>query len=55
MQFAGFRSVVRTIEAVDGARTDKVMFIFYENVVDASGHLDLCSRSIRVTQNNASR
>ena len=40
MQFAGFRSVVGTMWAVDDAHTEKITSMFYENMVDASGHLD---------------
>ena len=40
MQFAGFRSVIGTMWAVDDAETNKVTSVFYKHVVDESGRLD---------------
>ncbi|KAH0833940.1 TPR-like protein, partial [Lanmaoa asiatica] len=40
MQFAGFRSVIGTMWAVDDAHTDKITSMFYDNMIDASGHPD---------------
>ena len=40
MQFAGFRSVIGTMWAVDDAHTDEITSRFYENMVDESGRLD---------------
>ena len=40
MQFAGFRSVIGTMWAVDDAETNKVTSMFYKHVVDESGRLD---------------
>ncbi|KAG8218942.1 hypothetical protein J3R82DRAFT_4650 [Butyriboletus roseoflavus] len=40
MQFAGFRSVIGTMWAVDDAQTNKITSVFYDNMMDESGHLD---------------
>ena len=40
MQFAGFRSVIGTMWAVDDAETNKITSVFYDNMIDASGRLD---------------
>ena len=40
MQFAGFRSVIGTMWAVDDEHTNSVTSVFYEHMVDESGHLD---------------
>ena len=40
MQFAGFRSVIGTMWAVDDAETNKITSMFYDNMKDASGCLD---------------
>ncbi|KAF8122961.1 TPR-like protein [Boletus edulis] len=40
MQFAGFRSVIGTMWAVDDAETDKITSTFYKHMVDESGCLD---------------
>jgi CHAT domain-containing protein/tetratricopeptide (TPR) repeat protein len=40
MQFAGFRSVIGTMWAVDDGETNKITSIFYQHMVDASGRLD---------------
>ena len=40
MQFAGFRSVIGTMWAVDDAQTNKITSLFYENMKDESGCLD---------------
>jgi len=40
MQFAGFRSVIGTMWAVDDAYVNKIVSKFYENLVDGSGHLN---------------
>ena len=40
MQFAGFRSVIGTMWAVDDAHTNKVTSAFYKHMVDESGRLD---------------
>ena len=40
MQFAGFRSVVGTMWAVDDAATEKITLAFYQHMVDESGRLD---------------
>ena len=40
MQFAGFRSVIGTMWAVDDGETNKITSTFYKHMVDESGHLD---------------
>ena len=40
MQFAGFRSVIGTMWAVDDAQTNKITSIFYDNMKNESGCLD---------------
>ena len=40
MQFAGFRSVIGTMWAVNDEHTNKVTSTFYGHVVDESGRLD---------------
>ncbi|KAI9569320.1 hypothetical protein HD554DRAFT_2038263 [Boletus coccyginus] len=40
MQFAGFRSVIGTMWAVDDGETNKITSIFYKYMVDESGRLD---------------
>ena len=40
MQFAGFRSVIGTMWAVDDAETNKITSVFYTHMVDESGRLD---------------
>jgi len=40
MQFAGFRSVIGTMWAVDDAHTNKITSKFYEYMLDESGRLD---------------
>ncbi|KAI9567944.1 TPR-like protein [Boletus coccyginus] len=40
MQFAGFRSVIGTMWAVDDGETNKITSTFYRYMVDESGHLD---------------
>ncbi|KAF8132848.1 TPR-like protein [Boletus edulis] len=40
MQFAGFRSVIGTMWAVDDAETNKITSTFYKHMVDESGCLD---------------
>ena len=40
MQFAGFRSVIGTMWAVDDGETNKITSVFYDNMVDESGRLD---------------
>ena len=40
MQFAGFRSVIGTMWAVDDAHTTEIASKFYDNMVDESGRLD---------------
>jgi CHAT domain-containing protein/tetratricopeptide (TPR) repeat protein len=40
MQFAGFRSVIGTMWAVDDGATNKITSTFYKHVVDESGRLD---------------
>ena len=40
MQFAGFRSVIGTMWAVDDGETDKITSTFYKHMVDESGRLD---------------
>ena len=40
MQFAGFRSVIGTMWAVDDEETDKITSTFYKHMVDESGRLD---------------
>jgi CHAT domain-containing protein/tetratricopeptide (TPR) repeat protein len=40
MQFAGFRSVIGTMWAVDDGETNKITSTFYKQMVDESGRLD---------------
>ena len=40
MQFAGFRSVIGTMWAVDDGETNKITLTFYKHMVDGSGRLD---------------
>ncbi|KAI9460424.1 TPR-like protein [Boletus coccyginus] len=40
MQFAGFRSVIGTMWAVDDGETNEVTSTFYKHIVDESGRLD---------------
>ena len=40
MQFAGFRSVIGTMWAVDDGETNKIISPFYKHMVDESGRLD---------------
>ena len=40
MQFAGFRSVIGTMWAVDDDETNKITSTFYKHMVDESGRLD---------------
>ena len=40
MQFAGFRSVIGTMWAVDDDHTIKIASMFYKNMVGTSGRLD---------------
>jgi len=40
MQFAGFRSVIGTMWAVDDGETNKITSTFYRYMVDESGRLD---------------
>jgi CHAT domain-containing protein len=40
MQFAGFRSVIGTMWAVDDGHTNEITSKFYEYMVDESGRLD---------------
>ncbi|KAG8217995.1 hypothetical protein J3R82DRAFT_6185 [Butyriboletus roseoflavus] len=40
MQFAGFRSVIGTMWAVDDAQTNKITSVFYENMINERGRLD---------------
>ena len=40
MQFAGFRSVIGTMWAVDDGETNKITSTFYKHMVDVSGRLD---------------
>ncbi|KAH0825948.1 TPR-like protein, partial [Lanmaoa asiatica] len=40
MQFAGFRSVIGTMWAVDDGQTNKITSMFYDHMVDKSGRLD---------------
>jgi CHAT domain-containing protein len=40
MQFAGFRSVIGTMWAVDDGETNKITSTFYKHIVDESGRLD---------------
>ena len=40
MQFAGFRSVIGTMWAVDDDLASEITSTFYEHMVDESGHLD---------------
>ena len=51
MQFAGFRSVIGTMWAVDDSETNKFTSIFYKLMVDKSGCLDHthAARALRKT------
>ena len=40
MQFAGFRSVIGTMWAVDDGETNKITSAFYDNMINESGRLD---------------
>ena len=40
MQFAGFRSVIGTVWAVDDGATNKITPTLYKHMVDETGHLD---------------
>ena len=40
VQFAGFRSVIGTMWAVDDKHVGKVTSVFYKHTMDNSGHLD---------------
>ena len=40
MQFAGFRSVIGTMWAVDDEQTNKITTVFYKHMTDESGQLD---------------
>ena len=40
MQFAGFRSVIGTMWAVDDGETNEITSMFYKHMVDESGRLD---------------
>ncbi|KAH0828049.1 hypothetical protein J3R83DRAFT_3699 [Lanmaoa asiatica] len=40
MQFAGFRSVIGTMWAVDDGETNKITSVFYDCMKDEYGHLD---------------
>ena len=40
MQFAGFRSVIGTMWAVDDGETNRITSVFYENMKDERGRLD---------------
>ena len=40
MQFAGFRSVIGTMWAVDDGHTNEITFKFYQHLLDESGRLD---------------
>ena len=40
MQFAGFRSVIGTMWAVDDGETNKITSVFYDNMIDEHGRLD---------------
>jgi len=39
MQFAGFRSVIGTMWAVDDSETNKITSVFYKYIMDESGRL----------------
>ena len=51
MQFAGFRSVIGTMSAVDDSQTNKVISTFYDTMIDDSGRLDYtrAARALRMT------
>ena len=51
MQFAGFRSVIGTMWAVDDSETNKATSMFYKLMVDKSGRLDYthAARALRKT------
>ena len=51
MQFAGFRSVIGTMWAVDDSETSKVISMFYNQMIDDSGRLDYtrAARALRMT------
>ena len=40
MQFAGFRSVIGAMWAVDDGATNKIISSFHKHMVDESGRLD---------------
>ena len=48
MQFAGFRSVIGAIEAVDDGETSKVTSTFYKHMVDESRRLDHTRKSVHI-------
>ena len=51
MQFAGFRSVIGTMSAVDDSQTNKIIPMFYDLMIDESGRLDYtrAARALRLT------
>ena len=51
MQFAGFRSVIGTMWAVDDSQTNEVISSFYNLMIDDSGRLDYtrAARALRMT------
>ena len=51
MQFAGFRSVIGTMGAVDDSQTDAVISSFYKLMADDSGRIDYtrAARALRLT------
>ena len=51
MQFAGFRSVIGTMSAVDDSQTNEVISMFYNLMRDESGRLDYtrAARALRFT------
>ena len=51
MQFAGFRSVIGTMWAVDDSHTNQVISMFYELMIDDKGRLDYtrAARALRMT------
>ena len=51
MQFTGFRSVIGTMWAVDDSETNKVISLFYKQMIDDSGRLDYtrAARALRMT------
>ncbi|KAG8215519.1 hypothetical protein J3R82DRAFT_9167 [Butyriboletus roseoflavus] len=50
MQFAGFRSVIGTMWAVDDAQTDKVTSMFYDNIVDERGRPDYARAALALNK-----